>query len=48
VKKSPWDRVVTSDGYAPLLFYFMLGLGVVLAGFFLHFWLNFGARFVAW
>jgi hypothetical protein len=41
VKKNPWERVVTGDGFTPLLFYLMVGISVVLAGMFLQFWLSF-------
>jgi hypothetical protein len=42
------ERVVTSDGYGPLLFYLVLGLAVVLLTFPLHFRVAFGARPIAW
>ncbi len=44
MKKNPWERVVTSDGYAPLLFYLMVVVSVLLAGLFLQFWINFGVH----
>ncbi len=48
MRKNPWERVVTNDGYAPLLSYLLLGMAVVLIGFFLHFWITFGAHLIGW
>lgn len=48
MKKNPWERVVTADGYAPLLFYLLMGLAAVVAGYFFHFWMTFGTHLLGW
>jgi hypothetical protein len=48
VRKNPWERVVTSDGYAPLLFYMMVVISVALAGLFLQMWTKFGIHLFGW
>jgi hypothetical protein len=48
VKKNPWERIVTSDGYAPLLFYLMVVMSVMLAGLFLQFWVKLGVHGIGW
>jgi hypothetical protein len=34
MRRLGWDRVLTSDGYGPLLFYLILGVTSIFAGFF--------------
>lgn len=48
MKKNAWERVVTSDGYGPLLFYLLMGMAVVVVGYFLNFWMTFGAHLLGW
>lgn len=47
-KKPYLERVVTADGYAPFLFYLMLTIATILAGYLLHFWVVFGMRLHLW
>lgn len=42
MKKPYLERVITADGFGPLLFYLMLGVAALMAGYILHLWVAFG------
>ncbi len=44
MKKPYVERVVTADGYGPLLFFLMTAVAFFVAAYFMHFLLMFGAN----
>lgn len=44
MKKPYLERVITRDGCGPLLFVLMAGVVFLLAAYFMHAWIVFGAN----